>query len=307
MSTKVNAPCEVTERCHDWIGVPRGMSLTVAEMLNAVRDAGDDDTPRLVLADAFQEAGYDRQAGFIRRQVSDWAKAYVDNGVRISSPVYWSAPELEEGDANRVTIEGLLNLKPWECRQWYTSLDTRYHRDLSTIQVASAASRRNSVSFYPHVTWHRGFLNKICRVSPQTLFRWVESGAHAWHPWQFGKADSDAAEAHLSCLQDFVTTAFPDADERGYFWRVSYRDSENAFGRVQWHSGTRRPNASDVVPYPIACFMGRGPSVPGEPRRFEVCYRTSSEAIDALNRAMRLFVYHAAQRARHKVIELGGT
>lgn len=310
-SSKTKPPL-VVESGDDWNGVPSGMSATVAAMINSLQEAGEDDHARLVTADAFQDAGLDQQANFIRRQVADLQKEPMQhNGIRLSSPRHWSAPELEEGGAARVTIEGLLNLKPWECNQWYTTTDTKFPRNCGRIEVASAATRRKGPYRFPAVTWYRGFLHSIHNISPQVLFRYVESGQHAWHPWTFGKPADEVAAHWLTQLEGFTTTAFPDGRTdggSGYQFHVSYRDYFGQHRGPQWYAGKgKRPNHMAVVPYPITVLMGSGPRLEKEPRKWHVPYSSSGEALTQLTSAMRWFVHYAAYRSRCKVIERGGT
>lgn len=210
-----------------------------------------------------------------------------------------------------MTIEGLLNLKPWQCRQWYTTKETRNPRSVARIEIASEATRRKGPYRYAAVTWYRGFLHSVHQISPQALFRYVESGQHAWHPWTFGKSDSTQGEHWLSLLEEFTSTGFPtpSTEQPGYYFSISYRDRQFPHSpRSKWHAGDDSPvNAMHVVPYPIARLLKCGPTLAGERRRLTVSYPTAGDAISNLNQAMRSFVFLAAQRARQKVIERGGT
>ncbi len=309
----------------DWVGVPKGMSADVAGLLDAISDAGDDDTPRLIVADALDESGKEDFGGFVRRQCRDLLKNGIEqNGVRLCSTVSFGF-----GDHYRVTAEVLASKGPWDCADWRSKSPPDRGHNLALIDMASRAYRNKSATIYPRLDWHRGFMSTVRHVTAYSLFRIVESGVHAWHPWQpFPEPDekklleteewtSGTAYGWNTLMHGFRINSMPVQEQGGWgspgagggmFYQYFYtlaRRVMNGSGKVKWQvRGDDLPHTSmSVVPEPIARFM-TGKTSAHTDRAYYPTYR---DAERDLNRAARLFVCEAAKQSRKIVIERGGT
>lgn len=314
----------------EWVGVPVGMSADVAGLLNGVAAAGDDDTARLVAADALEESGRGEFAAFVRRQVNDGLNTErvggnaTFRGVPMTTPTYWKL--LSGSDVvPRVTQDLLLSVGPWETAHWRRLHD----RKITVVELASSAYRDKSGRglLYPRVNWYRGFMSAVKYVSAAALFKFAESGAHAWHPWE-PVAETDIEQAgwywqdqwtgfRVNCDTVYDPTGWGRPGAGGgrfghHFLSVARRLTERtrAVWHIagRWHSGLQVRNLS-VVPEPLARFVALcgGSCAPNSKLMHRIYFPTQTAAEAALNTAARLFLNAAAHQSRCRVIERGGT
>lgn len=298
-----------------WMNSPGDMTADAAALLNAIAAAGDDDTPRLVYADQLEETGRGDWAQFVRRQCDDLNKAEGDRPVKVISPHvlgYQPVGRFSGGayqSANRVTVEKLFLIGPWNCADYPRWL--RYHDyNLAAVEIESEGYRTKSITVFPRFYWYRGFLSAFVNVSALKVFKFAASGAHAWHPWDGPPDCIDPTAAGF--IQNFYRTdinAQPQLDgtrsiEQGrYYLTVARRPR----GARKWHVDGAdwqglTINSLEVVPEPIARFLTSTDTEPRgrDPQR--VYYPSWQACLNDLNAAARTFLRESAKEARERII-----
>lgn len=297
----------------DWVGVPVTMSHDTARLLNAVAEAGDDDTPRLLLADELTESGKDDFGQFVRRQCDDLRKRAAESSDR---PVVHPVTDFNIVGP-RFTAEMLAANGPWNCIDWRRRISSEYDYNLATIDIASLSYRNRSASAYPRCRWHRGCMTSIQYASAYSLFRIVANGSHAWHPWNpypepkeqtsptAGEPIDGTCYSWDRMLHGFNVHCQPLYESNATVDRHSFvisRYAQDRDGVAKWrvpgdwyHS--LKPNSLSVVPEPIARFM-TGRKQPRDSHPHRIYYPEYYDAVRDLNRAARLFFCEAAKQSR---------
>jgi uncharacterized protein (TIGR02996 family) len=289
----------------DWVGVPDAMTPDAAMLLDGIAAAGYDETPRLVYADYLDECGRAEWAALIRRQVADLAAcdlASNKSGRRCTWPLFYTVR------GKLVRTADLLVAAPWQSPQRHGT-DLR-NRNTATIELASSTygRTRHSGTVYPRAVWHRGFLSAVRWVSPLSVFRFAESGGHAWHPWD-AVPDDRLEDYEVRC--GTAAEAGYDPESQKWCFFVSRR-ARGSGGRVRWTVGAQdmfeRFNSLNVIPEPIARFLTgtlvilSGPNS-GVPHA--VTYPLAADAYQDVSRACRLFLAEAARQSRARVVARG--
>ena len=299
----------------DWVGVPREMTKDAAALLQAISEAGDDDTPRKVFADCIEECGRDDWAGFVRRQCDDLDRCEGDRPYKLAMPLNWGYGGGPTGRANatvnRVTVDRLFVTGPWCCRAYFKAKRDE-DSNLAAVELQSEAylNRAGATGIYPRFVWYRGFMSGFCNVSPYRLFQFVESGAHAWHPWE-PLPDGDGTDGgeffrnlfrcHLCAEHSYDNgrvTAVPRMPH--YYYTVARRDA------VRWHIAGGWSNGLTVaslrvVPEPIARFLRSTDREGAAGLVHRYYYPSTVAAAEDLAQAARRFLYEAGREARARI------